>query len=157
MDGRGNRIPFANAVGRVPQSFNPKQGFIQSANQKIAPPGYPDYLGWDYEPPFRGMMIRRTLTSKEKLSPEDMIQLQNENLDVQAEMVLPRSCVWPLKARIKFGWGVYANGITGLGQNKPRLRSLRRGGTKLKCRCSPMIWAKKLKNFFRRMPECLDA
>jgi penicillin amidase len=89
MDGRGSKGRLITPVERVPQSLNPKQGFLLSANQKIAPPGYSDYLGWDYEPPFRGMTIRRFLTAKEKLSPEDMMNLQNENLDLQAEMALP--------------------------------------------------------------------
>jgi penicillin amidase len=88
-DGRGSEGRLLSPVEKVPQSFNPKHGFLMSANQKVVPPGYADYLGWDYEPPFRGIAIRRRLTEKEKLSPEDFIEIQNDNLDVQTEMILP--------------------------------------------------------------------
>ncbi len=88
-DGRADAARLTTPVDQVPQSFNPKAGYLLSANQKIVPADYPDYLGWDYEPPFRAMTIRRALNGKPKLSPEDMIALQNENLDLQAEMLLP--------------------------------------------------------------------
>lgn len=88
-DGRGSQERLTKAVDKVPQSLNPKQGYLLSANQKIVPSDYPDYLGWDYEPPFRGMTIRRYLKNKEKLSPQDIMDLQNQNIDLQAEMALP--------------------------------------------------------------------
>lgn len=89
MDGRKSTSSLSSSIER-PQSINPPQGFLLSANQKIVPPDYPHYLGWDYEPPFRGMTIRRVLGSKDKHSVEDMINLQNENLDLQAEILLPK-------------------------------------------------------------------
>jgi len=89
MDGRLRVSPLIQAIPEVPQSFNPTQGFLQSANQKIVPPDYPHYFGWDYEPPFRGMTIRRRLQQEAKLSAQDMMDLQNENLDLQAEAALP--------------------------------------------------------------------
>lgn len=89
MDGRARSEGMNKAIGVVPQSKNPAQGFLESANQKIVPPGYPEYLGWDYEPPWRGMNIRRHLTSKPKLSPEDLMAMQNDSFDMQAATLLP--------------------------------------------------------------------
>lgn len=106
-DGRGSEKPLLTAVEKVPQSLNPEQGYLLSANQKIVPRDYPDYLGWDYEPPFRGMTIRHFLTSQGKLSPEDLMAMQNENLDMQAQLILPlllrqaKSSPWVERLR---GW-----------------------------------------------------
>lgn len=89
MDSRGMDRGLSEETLPPPRLVNPREGFIESANQKVVGPGYPGYFGWDFEPPFRGMMIRRTLSSRAKHSPENLIELQKENLDLHAEMVTP--------------------------------------------------------------------
>ncbi|NJL23856.1 MAG: penicillin acylase family protein [Calothrix sp. SM1_5_4] len=63
------------------------------ANQKFSD-RFGGVLGWDYEEPFRGMMIRRRLSGNGKLTPQDMIEIQNDAHDLQAEFLLP----WLLKS-----------------------------------------------------------
>jgi penicillin amidase len=94
MDGRDAPRPeLAVPVEAQPRLVDPPEGYVLSANQKVEGPHYPYYLGWDYEEPFRGMMIRRRLAGKSKFSPQDMLRLQNDDYDLQAEYILP----WLLK------------------------------------------------------------
>ncbi len=91
MDGSKVGDPLGQSLpeGAVPALINPTEGFVLSANQKVIGPALPYYLGWDYEEPFRAREIRQFLNSKNKLSPEDMIFLQNSALDGQARVLLP--------------------------------------------------------------------
>lgn len=76
----------------VPEAFHPQllnPPYVLSANQKIVGPRYPYYLGWDFEEPYRGMMIRRRLTAVDKLTPDDMIHIQNDAYDLKAATILP--------------------------------------------------------------------
>jgi penicillin G amidase len=80
--------------GMIPQDENytmrnPQRGFVSSANQyPYDTKTYPYYLGGNY--PFtRGVTINRLLTGMTGIVPEDMKQLQNNNYNVYAEMLLP--------------------------------------------------------------------
>lgn len=89
MDGRAARDTLAD---EVPEAKHPQAvdvPYVLSANQKIEDPRYPYYLGWDYEEPFRGMMIRRRLEAKPRLSPDDMMRIQNDAFDAEAQVLLP--------------------------------------------------------------------
>lgn len=86
---RANLLEDPIPESEKPQMIRPSSGFTLSANARQSDRYYPYYLGWDFEDPFRGMMIRRRLTEKEKFSPEDMIQIQNDMYDPQAELALP--------------------------------------------------------------------
>jgi len=72
-----------------PKVVRPQAGHVSSANQRQSDPYYPYYLGWDFEEPYRGIMIHRRLKEREKFSPEDMINMQNDDFDPQAELALP--------------------------------------------------------------------
>lgn len=86
-----NEEPFTEGIAESerPRIVRPKQGFVLSANQRVTDQGYPYYMGWDFENPFRGMMIRRRLTEKNQLSPEDMMAIQNDGYELPAEKALP--------------------------------------------------------------------
>jgi penicillin amidase len=96
MDGREEHDSLAETIPdkEHPHATPGRDGFILSANQKIEGPNYPYYLGWDYEEAYRGLMIRRRLREKPKLSPEDMLRIQNDDYDPQAELALK----WMLQA-----------------------------------------------------------
>jgi penicillin amidase len=80
--------------GNIPQDenphmINPERGFVSSANQLPADPAsYPYYLGGSF-PPYRGLIINRLLRRMNKISPENMMELQTENYNVFAEMSVP--------------------------------------------------------------------
>lgn len=52
-------IPFE----QLPQAFNPESGRIVNANHRVAPKGYPYYLGHIRTPPYRAERIHRVLDS----------------------------------------------------------------------------------------------
>lgn len=73
----------------VPYQYNPERGFVSSANQKpVDDKTYPYYLGKDY-PLYRGLTINRRLNEMNSITPQDMMALQTDNLDMGAVMAKP--------------------------------------------------------------------
>lgn len=73
----------------VPYQYNPQRGFVSSANQKpVDDKTYPYYLGKDY-PLYRGLTINRRLSEMTGITPQDMMALQTDNLDLGAQMAKP--------------------------------------------------------------------
>lgn len=79
-------VPHAH----VPAVKDPERGFVSSANQLYAGPGYPYYLGWDYAPFERGARINEILAKARDVTPEDMVRMHTDVLDIRARAVLPR-------------------------------------------------------------------
>ncbi len=79
----------AAAEDERPQMIDSKEGFLRSANQRVVGPSYSTYMGTNYEEPFRAKQIRRRLEQVDKLSGEDMIAIQNDDFDPEAELILP--------------------------------------------------------------------
>lgn len=74
---------------QVPQVINPERGFISSANQEPVDSSYPYYLDWSYVSFSRGARINEMLSSGGNITPQDMIDLQNDTLYPVARMALP--------------------------------------------------------------------
>lgn len=73
----------------VPFQYNPERGFVSSANQKpVDDSTYHYYLGRDY-PLYRGIAINRRLSAMSNITPQDMMALQTDNLDMSAVMMKP--------------------------------------------------------------------
>ena len=77
-------IPFEE----LPRLYNPPEGMVASANNRIADPGYPYYLSDLYEPPYRIERIRHLLTRGTRLGIEDMARIQLDTRSLQAERLL---------------------------------------------------------------------
>ncbi|RMI15177.1 MAG: penicillin acylase family protein, partial [Calditrichaeota bacterium] len=90
-DGADPAYDWAGWIPReqVPQVKNPPQGFVQSANQKPVDKTYPYYLGGHYAGFERGRRIHERLAEMERITPEDMMELQRDILNVHARTVLP--------------------------------------------------------------------
>jgi penicillin amidase len=73
-----------------PHLKNPERGFVSSANQMAVDAGYPHYLGADYASYERGARINEILAAVKGVTPEDMIRMQGDVLDIRARAVLPR-------------------------------------------------------------------
>ncbi len=71
-----------------PHLYNPSQNFVQSANQNPTNASYPYYYNGTFEY-FRNNRIVERLSSMDKITPEDMMLLQNDNKNLQAEWSLP--------------------------------------------------------------------
>ena len=77
-------IPF----DEMPRLYNPADGIVATANNRIADPGYPYYLSDLFEPPYRIERIRRLLTRETPLDMEAMARFQLDTRSVQAERLL---------------------------------------------------------------------
>jgi penicillin G amidase len=71
-------------VADMPQSFNPKQHFIATANHKILPEGYTKQLSFEWALPFRIERIRRALTSRGEWDRIAFERLQQDVLSLPA-------------------------------------------------------------------------
>ncbi|HYF65386.1 MAG TPA: penicillin acylase family protein, partial [Herpetosiphonaceae bacterium] len=78
-------IPFEE----LPQAYNPPQGFIATANNKVVGPDYPYFISHEWAPPFRAERITALLTAKDKLSLDDMAAIQADRHSLYAEQMLP--------------------------------------------------------------------
>ncbi|MCE9530633.1 MAG: penicillin acylase family protein [Planctomycetes bacterium] len=69
-------------VADLPQSFNPKIGWLATANHKILPEGYKHQIGYEFSPPYRFQRIRDSLTSKDKWELNDFKAIQHDDLTI---------------------------------------------------------------------------
>ena len=76
-------------MSQTPRVKNPARGFLSSANQHSAGPDYPYYLGWDYAPWDRAHRINGQLARMQKATADTLRQLQNDDLGVNAQTMLP--------------------------------------------------------------------
>ncbi|MBN2356541.1 penicillin acylase family protein [candidate division KSB1 bacterium] len=72
-----------------PHSLNPDRGFVSSANQKPVDNSYPYYLGWDYGSFERGARINQLLRQMHQISPQDMANMQLDDLSIFARELMP--------------------------------------------------------------------
>ncbi|GAB3734355.1 penicillin acylase family protein [Hymenobacter agri] len=74
-----------------PHVKNPARGFVSSANQFSAGPDYPYYLHWTYGDSYaRAHRINERLAAMTQVTPDSLRQLQNDVLDLNAQLMLPR-------------------------------------------------------------------
>jgi penicillin amidase len=79
---RGNQLPW---------SYNPKEGFIATANAYNIPAGYPATLrklGYECTNPARYMRVNEVLGGLDKISMEDSERLQNDILSIPARRLM---------------------------------------------------------------------
>jgi penicillin amidase len=74
--------------GHVPHVKDPERGFVSSANQLPADAGYPYYLGADFASYERGARINEILAEARAVTPEDMVRMQTDVVDVRARAVM---------------------------------------------------------------------
>lgn len=74
---------------KKPYLFNPGQGFIVTANNKIVPNDFPYYLSFDWEAPFRAERIKELLSQKEKHNVDSFKKIQNDIFSKKGELFLP--------------------------------------------------------------------
>jgi penicillin amidase len=63
---------------KLPSIYNPPSGIIATANGRITPDGYPYSVSMEWEAPWRTARIYHVLESGRRLSPADMLALQND-------------------------------------------------------------------------------
>jgi penicillin amidase len=78
-------IPFEE----LPQTFNPEQHFIVTANNRVVDDSYPYYITNEWLNGYRARRIRDLLTSKKKLSLSDMATIQSDQYSLPAVELAP--------------------------------------------------------------------
>ena len=76
---------------RLPHQYNPRQGFIATANHKMIPDGYPYKVGYGWAPPYRFQRVTQVLQQArpgKKLDVEDMQRLQTDVLSLPAQQLI---------------------------------------------------------------------
>lgn len=73
---------------QIPQILNPERGFVASANQNSASPAYPYYYNGEFDD-YRGRLINRRLAEMNKITIQDMMQLQTSSYSLLAEEATP--------------------------------------------------------------------
>jgi len=73
----------------LPQSYNPADGVIVTANNNILPAGYPHALNYDWAAPYRAARIRTVLDSARGLTRERFERLQHDELSIPASLLVP--------------------------------------------------------------------
>jgi penicillin G amidase len=67
-------IPF----DQLPQSFDPPNGILATANARVTPDGYAFPITSNWGAPYRNERIWKVLASNDHLTPADMLALQND-------------------------------------------------------------------------------
>jgi penicillin amidase len=91
-------VPF----DRLPRIFNPENGFIVTANNKIVNVDYPFHLSLDSAPEYRAKRITERLKEvikKSKVSPEDMISIHSEITSIPATIIVKSLSLLPIDSR----------------------------------------------------------
>lgn len=78
-------IPFE----RLPHSFNPPEGQIITANNKISDKAVPYFISTYWEPPYRAERIGQLLQSEKKFTPEDFKKIQMDQLSKHGQYIHP--------------------------------------------------------------------
>jgi penicillin amidase len=73
-------IPF----NELPRLYNPPEGTIATANNRIVDASYPHYLSQFFEPPARIRRIKKLLTLKQRFSINDMAAIQTDIVSLYA-------------------------------------------------------------------------
>ncbi len=74
-------------VSAIPGSYNPERGFVSSANQRPVDGSYPYFIPGGYDV-YRGLQINRRLTAMRDITVDDMKQLQNDDYNIFAEVMV---------------------------------------------------------------------
>lgn len=91
LDGSNSQNAWKGFIDfeKTPHCINPLRGFISSANQRSTSIDYPNYYNNGDFRDYRGTIINRLLSGKNKWTIEDLKNLQFNNYSLLAETALP--------------------------------------------------------------------
>jgi penicillin amidase len=78
-------IPF----DELPRAFDPAQGYLVTANNKVTEDGYPYQLGYDWSAPYRAQRITDLLSADDSVTLDDMQAIQAETYSLPGEALRP--------------------------------------------------------------------
>ncbi len=76
---------------KLPNVFNPPQGFWNTSNENVVPPDYPHRraVAWTWTDPYRSSRVHEVLASGRKFNLADMMRLQQDELSIPARNLVP--------------------------------------------------------------------
>jgi penicillin amidase len=86
-------IPF----DELPRSFNPEQGYLITANNRVIGPDYPYFISKEWAPGYRAQRIEELITSKDKLGVADFQKIHGDNANLLARAIIPTLAEVPLE------------------------------------------------------------
>lgn len=78
-------VPF----DALPESVNPPEGYLVSANHKLLPDDASPDLGGDWMPPYRAERIEELIRATQKVTAGDCARWQTDDLNGRARLLLP--------------------------------------------------------------------
>jgi penicillin amidase len=78
-------VPFE----QLPHRFNPPEGYIASANNKLVDDSYPYHISDLWEPPSRIIRLRDVLGAEGTFTAADFARLQNDRMSPHAQQIVP--------------------------------------------------------------------
>ncbi len=73
----------------LPRSFNPRQGYIATANNAVVGSDYKYFISMDWDRGYRARRIVDLITAKDKLSPDDIAAIQGDSTNLAAKDMVP--------------------------------------------------------------------
>ena len=75
------------SVEQLPQTFNPKSGYVLTANHNILPPDYPHVLAYEWADGYRFQRLKSLLEGKEKFTLKDFQRMQFDQVSLPAKQM----------------------------------------------------------------------
>lgn len=85
-------------IEELPAIFNPKEGYIATANHNILPKGYRHELAFDWAPPYRFARIDEVLRAGKGFTVADFERLQHDETSLPARELVPMLAGLPAAA-----------------------------------------------------------
>ena len=102
-DWLGN-IPFEE----LPNKYNPPEGFIVTANQRVVGDGYKHFLSHVWSSPYRALRIHKRLEANKKLTVSDVMDIQRDIFNISfsnfAREIIKMDAASAETLRILRGW-----------------------------------------------------
>jgi penicillin G amidase len=78
-------------IKKRPNKYNPKEGFVATANEHVTPGNYRHWntIGYTWADPFRGARIREVLSGDESITLEETKALQTDYFSIPARTLVP--------------------------------------------------------------------
>jgi len=95
------------APRELPRSFNPRNGFIVTANHDIRPAGYEIPLSFEFSTPYRAQRVAEVLEehrSGRRFSVKDFERLQHDELSIPARALVPMLLAAAQRAGVARQW-----------------------------------------------------
>lgn len=92
VDGASSQFDWAGAIpfDKLPFAYNPPEGYIVTANNAVVDAkAYPFMLGVDWDYGYRAKRIEQMIVAKDKLSVDDMRQMQMDAHSIFAGEIMP--------------------------------------------------------------------